>query len=279
MNIQLFSDLHLEFHTNYPKIKKFAPILILAGDIGKLSHQPYKDFLNYVSNQWSIIIYVFGNHEFYHSKKTVQTLKKNYTNYIQSNYPNIFILDNSYMYIGNYLFIGSILWSYYPSHYPDNIINCITKIKMKDDKGDTKPIGKQGYNILHKTDKQYILDTLSCIRVHDIDTQTNNSIMIHESTKIVIITHYPLCNTNVSNPLFSSPYNSLFQNNILDEISSIQKKYFPNNQFVSVCGHTHYSFDFIEERNNIRCISNQLGYSNEYKEDLSMFNPKGVYSI
>jgi len=278
MNVQIFSDLHIEFHTTFPRIKKYAPILILAGYIVKLSHKPYTLFLEYVSKHWDYIIYVFGNHEMYHSKKTIDSLKNEYIQYIRQKYTNIYILDNSYIYIQNYLFIGSTLWSYYPDHYPDGIIQCTRKIKCKTTKGYTKEIGKSGYNTLHSIDRQYILETLSSITTEYTNTR-KNPIYIDKDTRIVLVTHYPVLNTNVSNPLYFSKYNSLFQNDMLQDIVSLRQHHFPKNDVICICGHTHYSFDYIEEKSNIRCISNQLGYKDEYMEEMTRCNSKGLYVV
>ena len=44
MDIQVFSDIHLEFYNDFPKIDRKADVLFLAGDIGKL----YNKIFNFI---------------------------------------------------------------------------------------------------------------------------------------------------------------------------------------------------------------------------------------
>lgn len=289
MEVQIFSDLHIEFYNSFPRIEKYANILILAGDIGKINHTPYINFLSYVSNTWSTIIYVLGNHEFYHSKKTYYKLKQEYKALIRENFRNIFLLDNDYIFINNYLFIGSTLWSYYNTEYPDDIINCVTKIKYKDINGYTKSIGKEQYNEMHYNDKSKLYNILNNIGYYEEKENNENNeninytdyknIKINKETKIVLVTHYPIHNKKVSNPMYSSEYDSLFSNDLLKDIINFRNKNFKNTELISICGHTHYSFYFKSSKKNISFISNQCGYKDEVLNNMSLFNDKGYFII
>ena len=77
MRIQIVSDLHLEFSDINIKNTNNADVLILGGDIMVASkvHKPeseygirFRDFLKRVSFQFPHVIYIMGNHEFYHGK-------------------------------------------------------------------------------------------------------------------------------------------------------------------------------------------------------------------
>ena len=46
---------------------------------------------------------------------------------------------------------------------------------------------------------------------------------------------------------------------------------------ICISGHTHYSHDYI--RNNVRYISNQLGYYNEATNNDTLFNDDGLYEL
>lgn len=129
---------------------------------------------------------------------------------------------------------------------------CFKQIKIKNEKNWTVPITLEYWNNLHK-------DGLKCL--FNI-IEKNNNIKKH-----VIITHYPLTMNGTSNPIYYK-----------DDIEV--KKNFSNeidltfdNQFINICGHTHYNFDFT--KNNIRYISNQYGYDlsqrNNFKEDLVFY--------
>jgi Icc-related predicted phosphoesterase len=107
MKLHILSDLHIEFTSNkYHPIGKTWPesdILILAGDIGV-----GKSARNFIEEQAKIrtVIYILGNHEFYnHDLYEI----KDFWNKIEIE--NLHVLDNNYVDIGRYRFIGTTLWS------------------------------------------------------------------------------------------------------------------------------------------------------------------------
>jgi hypothetical protein len=51
----------------------------------------------------------------------------------------------------------------------------------------------------------------------------------------------------------------------------------PTNIKTWISGHTHWSYDFIDLDTNIRYVSNQMGYRDEFGE--SNFNPGLVIEI
>lgn len=254
MDVQIYSDIHIEFYKSFPRIKPLAPILILAGDIGKITHNQYKPFLDYVSKNWEKIFYVLGNHEFYSSNTTKTSLEEMYTETF-NNYDNITLLNRSYEEYNGYVFVGCTLWSEYPNECPDNYVNCIKQIKMNDHLGKTVHISRNYYNTLHNTDKLWLLSTIENI---------NHS-------KIIIVTHYPITQKNTSNPIYSTQqYPQLFANSI-----QLNKN---NNDITCIYGHTHYSNDFLNE-DGIRTIGNQFGYFDEIQQGKSNLKENGLFTI
>ncbi|GAB7337509.1 hypothetical protein MBLNU457_g2833t1 [Dothideomycetes sp. NU457] len=64
--IQYMSDLHLERLDYQYTLTPAAPNLLLAGDIGRLSDTAkYRSFLTHCSTQFTKILLVAGNHEYY----------------------------------------------------------------------------------------------------------------------------------------------------------------------------------------------------------------------
>ena len=131
MKIVVASDLHLEFSDINLQNQNNADVLILSGDImlaedlhdvpvavdpytpgslrdlnNKLSRtQRFRDFLSRVSFQFPHVVYVAGNHEFYHSKwvKGIQYLREEC-----ARYPNIHFLERDAVTIDDVLFVGEI---------------------------------------------------------------------------------------------------------------------------------------------------------------------------
>ena len=128
MNIQVVSDLHIEYLKDMVKVEDFitpkSSILVLAGDIGSLYRfdQLFK-FLKDLSKLFKYILYVPGNHEFYmmsNIKPLPFRILLNRLYQMENDINNLYILNKSSVIIDNICFIGSTLWSNVPndSHVP-----------------------------------------------------------------------------------------------------------------------------------------------------------------
>ena len=133
MRIALCSDLHLEFEDIDLKNTDGAEVLILSGDIMLAadlhSHPPtvtnpyapyvelskrqitakrFRDFLSRVSNEFPHVVYIAGNHEFYHGKwnASLDHLREEC-----ARYPNIYFLERDIKVINEVSFIGATLWT------------------------------------------------------------------------------------------------------------------------------------------------------------------------
>ena len=130
MKIALASDLHLEFGDITLINDEGAEVLILSGDImtaqdlhdhpepinttvnlgrRQESAQRYRDFLKRCSEAFPHVIYVAGNHEFYHGKwpiGNIQDLRNEC-----SKFPNVYFMENDCRKIGDTTFIGCTLWT------------------------------------------------------------------------------------------------------------------------------------------------------------------------
>ena len=233
MDVQIFSDLHLEFTKKYyPSIKPQANILLLLGDIGRISDKNYKNFMSHCSKNWKCVLVVLGNHEYHHGKKSINTLFLEYQEYFHT-FKNIHLLDNSSIVVDNIKFIGSTLWSNIMCNtkYLNDFkkINYLRRTKIK----------KNQFVDLYKKSKKYII----------------NEINEENANKIIILTHFPMINKGVVNEEYENSIDkSYFTNDLIDEI---------DNKKVIACihGHTHHSIDIIN--NKIRFISNAKGYMDE----------------
>lgn len=263
MNIQVYSDIHLEHYKTYPKIEPKCDIIILCGDIGKLDKQNYKDFFLFLSENWKHVIYVLGNHEYYHNSRTIDKLNEEYKTFI-SQFNNIYLLDRDYIIIDNIMYIGCTLWS--KANQITDKINDFNMIKVKRQLPryvKTDKINENEYNEFNIKDKEYLLQTIKSV------------IKTGEINKIVVVTHYPLIQKNTSNPMYKEQTQNIkdyFANNIdLTEYSSNKT------EIICISGHTHWSYDFVY--NNIRYISNQFGYLDELKNGYSKLKLDGIFHI
>jgi DNA repair exonuclease SbcCD nuclease subunit len=133
MKIAVCSDLHLEFEDIILKNDEGADVLILSGDImiaedlhnhppvvtnpyapyidlgsRQKKAQQFRDFLSRCSFQFPHVIYIAGNHEFYHGRwaGSLDHLRETC-----SLYPNVYFLENDIKVINEVSFIGATLWT------------------------------------------------------------------------------------------------------------------------------------------------------------------------
>ena len=132
MKIKLVSDLHLEFVDINIQNDKDYDVLILSGDIliindlhdhpetkyghleiaalkfGQARAQLFRDFLKRCSFQFPHVVYVAGNHEFYHGEfhRGVEHLREEC-----AKFPNIYFLERDMQFIDGVLFVGGTLWT------------------------------------------------------------------------------------------------------------------------------------------------------------------------
>lgn len=109
MKIAIASDLHLEFGTLSIHNTEGADVLVLAGDIVPARQVgEFRAFFEEVSSRFPVVLYVMGNHEhygcdFYRTRNLLEAWL--------SQYPNIYILDNTLTYVNGYSFVGATLWT------------------------------------------------------------------------------------------------------------------------------------------------------------------------
>ena len=130
--IALASDLHLEFETITLPNTENAKVLILSGDIcvaHSLHDHPidkpvpedamkpgsnqgaavkYREFFHHVSQEYDHVIYIAGNHEFYHGRfpDVYDWLREEI-----KNYENIHFLNRDSVEIDDVTFVGGTLWT------------------------------------------------------------------------------------------------------------------------------------------------------------------------
>jgi len=133
MKVALASDLHLEFADIELKNTENADVLILSGDImiaqdmhdhkedaiqtavrieslGRRQETAlrFRNFLKRCSTEFPHVIYIAGNHEFYHGKfiESLQDLRDEC-----GKFSNVYFMEDDARKIGDITFIGCTLWT------------------------------------------------------------------------------------------------------------------------------------------------------------------------
>jgi len=133
MRVAVCSDLHLEFGDIVLKNTDNAEVLILSGDImvaqdlhdhpqvhpndptqisnlgrRQAAAQRYRDFLSRCSFQFPHVIFIAGNHEFYHGKfyASIDYLREEC-----AKFPNVYFLERDTKIINDVVFVGGTLWT------------------------------------------------------------------------------------------------------------------------------------------------------------------------
>jgi predicted phosphodiesterase len=110
MQIQLLSDLHLEFHKSTAKewvasVPVKASILVLAGDIvtPAMEYEP----IGWFCERFQDVIYIPGNHDFYGSS-VARVLER--TAQLPEKHKNLHVLQNNAETIQGQRFYGGTMW-------------------------------------------------------------------------------------------------------------------------------------------------------------------------
>ncbi len=282
MKIKLVSDLHLEFSDINIKNDEGCDVLILSGDImiaeelydhpetsynmysnvnladlGRKQQrvQVFRDFLKRVSFQFPHVVYVAGNHEFYHGKweRTLKVLHDEC-----GKFPNVYFLEQESKIIDDVTFIGGTLWTDMNKGDP------LTLHAVRDMMSDFRVILKEheGYTRLkpadtcvrHKKMLQYIRTVVA--EQHD-----KKFVVVGHHSPSKLSTHEQYANEHLMNGAYSSDLSEF----IMDH---------PQIRLWTH-GHTHHPFDYVIGETRIVC--NPRGY--EGYEPESGWNPNIVLEI
>ena len=116
LRIQYASGLHLEryFKTPFPPIlTPTAPILLLAGNIGRPDQRIYRDFLHYCSRSWKHVLVVAGPCELYSTMLTQVPIERRLAQCedVASEFQNVYFLNRDSVTCEGVTILGASLWS------------------------------------------------------------------------------------------------------------------------------------------------------------------------
>jgi Icc-related predicted phosphoesterase len=258
MKLAICSDLHLEFGDITLK-NEGADVLILGGDImtaqelhdfktddvkfadeltRRATAERYRDFLARCSAEFPHVIYIAGNHEFYHSKYP------DAYKYIEEEckaFNNVYFLEQSKKEICDVTFIGATLWT--DMNDGDRNTLLIIKEMMND------------YRVIRNSTRNYarLSPSDTVIRHKNTLNYIKSAIKSDPNKKYVVVGHHAPSKKSVK-PRYAEDIemNGAYSSDLEDFIKS-----FP--QIVLwTHGHTHDSFDYYID--NTRIVCNPRGY-------------------
>lgn len=275
LRIKLVSDLHLEFCDIDIQNNKEYDVLILSGDImisqdmhdhpepantadqaaiangtglgrRQQAAQLFRDFIKRCSFQFPHVIYVAGNHEFYHGKFFAGV---DYLRTECAKYPNVYFLERDSKIIDDVVFVGGTLWTDMNRQDPltmQHIIQCMNDFSIiRND--------KNGYARLHPRD--VVERHYATLRY--IETVVEE----HKDKRCVVVGHHSPSLQSVHpqyshESLMNGGYHSDLSEFILDHPQIVLWTH----------GHTHHAFDY--KIGETRIVCNPRGYhSDGYSED------------
>lgn len=276
MKIKLVSDLHLEFSDINIQNEHDYDLLILGGDImiaQDLHDYPnkdsimefvgarqekskrFRDFLKRVSFQFPQVIYIAGNHEYYHGKypDAIDYLKTEC-----ESYDNIHMLEMESVTIQDITFVAGTLWT--DMNRKDPLTMMSVKGAMND------------YHVVRNSQRQYAkLSPIDTVRRH-MDTMSfiKSEVEKNPDSKYVVVGHHAPTHLSTK-PKYEKDYqlNGAYRSDLSEFIlDHPQIKLWTH-------GHTHNAFDYMI--GSTRVVCNPRGYEG-YEED-SGWNPQIILEV
>lgn len=255
MKIQILSDIHNEI-SPFDPIQTDANVVVLAGDIGKGSEgllwaeQAFPD---------KHIVYVPGNHEFYHGNRERVLAGIREAAAKSANSHRIHVLDNDEIIIGDVRFIGATLWTDFQLHGEkdtpwamQDAMNYLNDFKVIRTGEDSARFTPSDSIVLHKESLQWLKNRL--------DEPFYG--------KTVVVTHHLPSMLSVASRYKEKMLSACFASNL---------DYLFGKMDMWVHGHTHDTFDYVE--NGTRVVCNPRGYVTYRGAENSEFNPTSAIDL
>ena len=280
--LAICSDIHLEFADINLQNTEKADVLILAGDImiaqdlhdfpeqnvrtaamlemlssRQLKVQRFRDFFKRCSFQFPHVIYIMGNHEFYHGSfyASIDHMREEC-----AKYSNVYMLEQDTKFIDGVMFVGGTLWSNMNNRDP------LTMHAIQDMMNDFIMIrnDRRSYARLSAVD--------AAIRHDQTLAYIKTMLQEHKDKKCVVVGHHSpsfqsINPTYRAQPLMNGGYHSDLSEFILDHPQIVLWTH----------GHTHHPFDYMI--GDTRIVCNPRGYHNTGYSEETGWNPNILLEI
>lgn len=231
MRLHILNDLHIEFEGFAPPPTD-ADVVVLAGDIGVGMEGLHWTEARFPDRS---VIYVPGNHEFYHHDISL-------TNKLKALAPDhIHVLDNDQIIVDGVRFLGSILWTDFALFGEADKFFAMQHARQ----------WMTDFSIIRNSDQQFTPD--DAIRLHTVSRDWL-AVMLAEpfDGRTVVVTHHAPSSQSVhpryANDLLTPAFASNLEN-LMDG----------DRPALWVHGHMHESYDY--EIYGSRVVCNPRGYA------------------
>lgn len=287
MKIKLVSDLHLEFSDINIVNDQDYDVLILGGDIctaqdlhdhpktdnttdqaaiangpwrGRRTQdraQHFRDFFKRCSLNFPHVIYIMGNHEFYHGKFYASI---DYMREECAKYPNVYMLENDTKVIDDVVFVGGTLWTNMNKRDP------LTMASIEHMMNDFRIIRNDKRNYAHMS----ALDV--AIRHNKTLDYIKHVVQEHQDQRCVVVGHH--------SPSFQSVHEMYkHQTSMNGGYHSDLSEFILDHPQIKLWthGHTHHPLDYFI--GDTRIVCNPRGYETDgYSEDTG-WNPNILLEV
>ena len=249
MFIRPLSDIHNEFSMlNLPVLETDAKtILLLSGDIAVADRveSTLTPFLEANADRFSDVLYIPGNHEYYHgSLMTVDAKLRAVCN----RFTNVHFMQKRSMVIDSVVYIGATLWTDFNSGNPMAMLHA--RSEMNDYR-----IIRTGSEVDAYRRKAMPIDTLGINKDHRDFIESELAKAAHAGMRAVVFTHHTPSMLSNCGLYPAGPLDYAYHNTGLEEMIHT---YEPVLWFH---GHTHHPMDYM--LGNTRVICNPRGYTRD----------------
>lgn len=250
MKVNLISDLHIAHHYPWETIPQ-ADAVVIAGDVsnGYIEDDIYEIASNIRDRK---VIVVFGNHDYYNLKDYKFTI-----NSIETDNPNVTVLDNSSIELEDMIVFGGTMWSSLDAY--GTTTRDYMQIWYQNSIRDFESIPGWDSDLMIQAHEKFVQD----LKAFEESTRDSQK-------KRVVVTHFAPSLRSVHAMYYSQiPYNSYWCNNLPEDLISKFDFW--------MHGHVHNSFDYQIGR--CRVVCNPRGYSHGGILENSSFNPDLIFDI
>lgn len=235
MRLHFFSDLHLEFGpAELPATD--ADVVVCAGDV----HTGTRG-LDWITSHFpgKPVIYVLGNHEFYHHALPALTERLRRA----AHRTEIHLLENQALELGGYTFLGCTLWTDFAIRGNPQLAMLVAQHMMND------------YQIVRSSAANRTLRPDDTRKLHrESVAWLKRELPLHDPTRTIVITHHAPSARSEAPVHADSPLTPAFASNLDGLVAA-------SGVPLWIHGHTHHNVDY--HLGSTRVLTNQRGYPSE----------------